>query len=175
MRPGDLFTLTWQEFNINLRRLVKMPEKTLHHKNPAKLDLPITDALYNLLAPWHVQQGCPINGLVFPSTIKRRQAIDGDTSVHPFSKKAHVKPWAQVLKLGGVDPELDFYSLRHHFISALVANGAPLLTVAKLSGHKSVAMIEKHYGHLANSTAANLMQSFSETLKAGPTEKHDAA
>ncbi len=175
MRPGDLYTLTWQEFNINFRRLVKMPEKTMHRKNPAKLDLPITDALHDVMLPWHVQQGCPISGLVFPSTGKRKRAIDGDTPDHPFSKKAHGKPWAQVLKLGGVDPKLDFYSLRHHFISALVANGAPLLAVAKLSGHKSTAMIEEHYGHLAKSAAANLMQSFSETLKAGPAADQGAA
>jgi site-specific recombinase XerD len=69
------------------------------------------------------------------------------------------------LALGGVDPDLHFYSLRHHFMSALVAGGAPLLSVAKLVGHKSASMIEQHYGHLAQSTAADLMQSFSATLR----------
>jgi hypothetical protein len=49
-----------------------------------------------------------------------------------------------------------------------VAGGAPLLAVAKLVGHKSTKMIEEHYGHLAPSTAADLMRSFSASLK-GPT------
>jgi integrase len=165
MRPGDLYTLTWQELNLNFRRLVKMPGKTLHHPNPAKLDLPVTPDLYDLINPWHTQRGNPKEGLVFPSTRNGK----------PFSKKAHGRSWARVLKLGGVDPDLHFYSLRHHFISALVASGAPLLAVAKLVGHKSATMIEQHYGHLAKSQAADLMRSFSETLKAVPVEDRGIA
>lgn len=155
MRPGDLYTLTWQELNLTFRRLVKIPEKTIHHKNPAKLDLPVTDDLLNVMTSWHAQNGSPSEGLVFPSIRNGRS----------FGKQAHGKAWARVLALGGVDPHLHFYSLRHHFISALVARGAPLLAVAKLVGHKSAAMIEQHYGHLAKSTATDLMESFSETLK----------
>jgi integrase len=158
MRPGDLYTLTWQELNLNFRRLVKIPEKTIHHTNPAKLDLPVTDDLYSVMTLWHEQQGAPTDGLVFPSTDSKREGM-------AFGKQAHGKAWARVLALGGVDADLHFYSLRHHFISALVASGAPLLAVAKLVGHKSAAMIEQHYGHLAKSAAADLMRSFSETLK----------
>lgn len=155
MRPGDLYTLTWQELNLSFRRLVKIPEKTIHHKNPAKLDLPLNDDIHSVISDWHKQQGSPAIGLVFPSTANGRV----------FDKQAHGKAWARVLKLGGIDPNLHFYSLRHHFISALVAAGAPLLAVAKLVGHKSATMIELHYGHLAQSTAADLMRSFSQTLK----------
>jgi integrase len=159
MRPGDLYALTWKELNLTFRRLVKIPEKTIHHNSPAKLDLPLSDDILGAMALWHIQQGCPTDGLVFPSTDSMRLG-------QPFGKQAHGKAWARVLKLGGVDPDLHFYSLRHHFISALVASGAPLLSVAKLVGHKSAHMIEQHYGHLAQSTAADLMQSFSATLKA---------
>jgi integrase len=165
MRPGDLYTLTWRELNLTFRRLVKIPEKTIHHKNPAKLDLPVTDDLLSIMSPWHAQQGSPAEGLVFPSTKNGRS----------FGKQAHADAWARVLKLGGVDPDLHFYSLRHHFISALVANGAPLLAVAKLVGHKSATMIEQHYGHLAKSQAADLMRSFSETLKAMPADDRGIA
>jgi integrase len=175
MRPGDLYTLTWQELNLNFRRLVKMPEKTLHHRNPAKLDLPVTDALYSVMAPWHAQQGHPAVGLVFPSTSKKKKAADKEGNGKPFGKQAHDAPWARVIALGGVDPNLHFYSLRHHFISALVAKGAPLLAVAKLVGHKSTAMIEKHYGHLAKNAAADLMQTFSEALEAGSAPIRGAA
>jgi integrase len=159
MRPGDLYTLTWQELNLKFRRLVKIPEKTIHHKRPAKLDLPVTDDLFSVMTLWHDQQGAPTDGLVFPSTHDKRAGM-------AFGKQAHGKAWARVLALGGIDAGLHFYSLRHHFISALVAHGAPLLAVAKLVGHKSATMIEQHYGHLAKSAAADLMQSFSETLKA---------
>ena len=155
MRPGDLYSLTWLELNLRFKRLVKMPEKTLHNRNPAKLDLPLNNDIYNIMLLWNEQNGSTANGLVFPSTKNGKQ----------FDKQAHDRAWGNVLALGCVDPNLHFYSLRHHFISALVASGAPLLAVAKLVGHKSAAMIEKHYGHLAQSTAADLLQSFSETLK----------
>jgi integrase len=45
------------------------------------------------------------------------------------------------------------YTLRHSVISDLVHGGLDLLTVAQLSG-TSVAMIEKHYGHLRSDIAA---------------------
>jgi integrase len=165
LRPGDLYTLNWQELNLNFRRLVKIPEKTIHHKDPAKLDLPLSDEIYEIMVAWHKQQGSPIAGLVFLSTVTDK----------PFDKQAHSKAWKRVLALGGLDPGLHFYSLRHHFLSALVASGAPMLAVAKLGGHKSASMIEAHYGHLAKNTAADLMQSFSNTLKCAPQENEKSS
>jgi len=50
-------------------------------------------------------------------------------------------------------PETVLYALRHSAITDLVVNGLDLLTVAQLSG-TSVAMIEKHYGHLRADHAA---------------------
>jgi site-specific recombinase XerD len=45
------------------------------------------------------------------------------------------------------------YTLRHSVISDLVHDGLDLLTVAQISG-TSVAMIERHYGHLRGDVAA---------------------
>ena len=46
------------------------------------------------------------------------------------------------------------YTLRHSVISDLVHDGLDLLTVAQISG-TSVAMIERHYGHLRSDVAAS--------------------
>jgi integrase len=48
------------------------------------------------------------------------------------------------------------YTKRHPTITDLVTNGLDLLTVAQLSG-TSVAMIEKHYGHLQRELAAKAL------------------
>lgn len=48
------------------------------------------------------------------------------------------------------------YTLRHSVISDLVHGGLDLLTVAQISG-TSVAMIEKHYGHLRGEVAASAL------------------
>ena len=44
------------------------------------------------------------------------------------------------------------YTLRHSVITDLIRARLPALTVAQLSG-TSVAMIERHYGHLARNDA----------------------
>ena len=44
------------------------------------------------------------------------------------------------------------YTLRHSVITDLIREGLPALTVAQISG-TSVAMIERHYGHLVRDDA----------------------
>jgi site-specific recombinase XerD len=48
------------------------------------------------------------------------------------------------------------YTVRHSVISDLVHDGLDLLTVAQISG-TSVAMIERHYGHLRGEVAASVL------------------
>jgi integrase len=147
MRPGDLYSLNWQELNINFKRLVKVPSKSRHHANPSQVDIPLDENIYGVMKAWHEQLGSPSSGLVFPSNVTGNQ----------MDKKAHVKHWKSVLTLGNIKTSIDFYSLRHHYISKLVAGGIPLFTVAKLAGHKSIKMIEEHYGHLAPNAAAEAL------------------
>ncbi|MEZ5740681.1 MAG: hypothetical protein R3E68_15315 [Burkholderiaceae bacterium] len=50
------------------------------------------------------------------------------------------------------------YTFRHSVITDLVIGGLPLLTVAQLS-NTSVAMIERHYGHLNEDQATEALAS----------------
>lgn len=159
MRSGDLYTLNWQELNTQFKRLVKVPNKTRHHNDPIKVDLPLDDRITSLMTEWRVQCGNPASGLVFPSE-KTGKRLD---------RQAHNIHWKKVLALGGIEADLDFYSLRHHFISRMVAGGFPLFTVARLAGHKSVKMIEQHYGHLAPHAAADAL-----ALVADDFQKHES-
>lgn len=142
LRPGDLYSLKWEELNIRFGRLTKVCEKTSHAarsgKKPAVVDMKLNDTIKGIMGEWHRDCGKPDSGLVFPSPRTGRE----------LDSLAHRKPWAHVKRLGGLDDNLNFYSLRHHFISALLVAGVPIFTVAKLVGHKSTAMIEQHYGHL---------------------------
>lgn len=158
MRPGDLYSLRWHHLNLDFKRLVKVPNKTVHHKNPAKLDIPLNNDIIEVMHLWFEQQAdATPDNLVFPSPITGKQ----------LTKKAHGKPWAHVLKLGGIDTELDFYALRHHYISRLVSNGTPLFTVARLAGHKSTKMIEEHYGHLSPHHAAEALDAIAGDFVTG--------
>jgi integrase len=48
---------------------------------------------------------------------------------------------------GQLAPGTTCYAMRHSTITDLVTGGLDLLTVALLSG-TSIAMVERHYGHL---------------------------
>lgn len=163
LRPGDIYTLTWHELSLPFKRLTKVPNKTADHSNPAKITMPLPDSLIRVLTIWWQQQGEPTAGYVFPS-----ERVSG-----PMDSKAHNNPWRKVKRLGGLPDELSFYSLRHNFISQLVSDGVPLLSVAQLVGHKSAEMIERHYGHLCPMTAANAMQAFSQKMEPSKAEYLD--
>lgn len=142
LRTGDLYSLTWQELNLDFRRLIKTPNKTRHHIDATQVDLPLNDDILLIMKAWHEQNGSPNTGLVFPSSTSKK-----------LDKQAHVRHWKKVRTIAKIDENLDFYSLRHNFISSMVAGGVPMFTVARLAGHKSVKMIEQHYGHLCPSSA----------------------
>lgn len=161
MRSGDLYSLNWQELNLQFKRLVKAPNKTRHHNDPIKVDLPLDDRITSLMTEWRVQCGNPASGLVFPSE-KTGKRLD---------RQAHNIHWKKVLALGGIEADLDFYSLRHHFISRMVAEGSPLFAVARLAGHKSVKMIEQHYGHLAPHAAADALALVANDFSLSQTRK----
>ncbi|WP_158223057.1 tyrosine-type recombinase/integrase [Halovibrio salipaludis] len=142
LRPGDLRTLTWDELKIRFGRLRKVTEKSkvaLRRANqePAIVDMKLNSTIQKIMADWWQDQGRPDTGLVFPSPRTGNQ----------LDKHAARKPWKRVKDLAGLG-DLDFYCFRHHFISAQLAAGVPMLTVAKMAGHKDVAMIQKHYGHI---------------------------
>jgi integrase len=71
------------------------------------------------------------------------------------------KPWAhsdwdELVKEAAATADLPketcLYTLRHSFITQVLLDGMSTLEVAKMVG-TSLAMIEKHYGHLVQTTA----------------------
>jgi len=70
-----------------------------------------------------------------------------------WDKDAWKDPVKEAAAAAELPAETIAYTLRHSVITDLVVGGLDLLTVAKVSG-TSVAMIEKHYGHLRQTVAA---------------------
>jgi integrase len=157
LRPGDLFSLTWNnELNPTFGRLTKTPEKTKHHgvDKAARVEMDLPPDAQAIVKAWWEQNGKPDSGLVFPSPVTGRR----------MDKNAHDKPWSSVKKLGVLPADLTLYALRHHFISSLVSAGVPMFAVAKLAGHKSVAMIENHYGHLCPDVAKDILRQYGASV-----------
>jgi site-specific recombinase XerD len=74
---------------------------------------------------------------------------DGKT----WNKDSWKGPIKEAAAAAELSPAVTAYTIRHSVITDLVTGGLDLLTVAQLSG-TSVAMIERHYGHLRADHAA---------------------
>lgn len=73
-----------------------------------------------------------------------------------WDKDAWKGPIKGAAAAAGLPPKTTAYTLRHSTITDLVTSGLDLFTVATLAG-TSVAMIEKHYGHLQQNRARDAL------------------
>jgi integrase len=80
--------------------------------------------------------------LVFPSTsTKRRRIRDA---------------WEYAVKRANI-ADFRFHDLRHTFASYLAMNGASLLEIAEVLGHKTLAMV-KRYAHLSEAHTRGVVE-----------------
>lgn len=138
LRPGALASLLTGDFDARLNVLKIGKDK---HGQDRKIKLPaqtaevITDAAKDKL----------------PAAPLFSRA-DGSA----WNKDAWKWPVKAAVAAAGLPVETTAYTLRHSVISDLVHGGLDLLTVAQISG-TSVAMIEKHYGHLRGDVASSAL------------------
>ena len=138
LRPGALAGLTAGDFDKRLQVLKIGKDK---HGQDRKIKLP------------------PATAQLF------EQASKDKLPTAPLLARADGKAWDKDAWKGPVKDAVTAaklpanttaYTMRHSVISDLVHDGLDLLTVAQISG-TSVAMIEKHYGHLRSDVAASAL------------------
>jgi integrase len=133
-RKGELLGLRWQDVDF-AQALLHIPTT----KNGDPKALPLTPAAREELQRL---QGAPTK-LVFESTRSPGQ---------PFGFEPE---WKELLKACGIR-NFRFHDLRHSCASMLAANGATLLEIGDLLGHRQVSMT-KRYSHLAASHRSQLV------------------
>jgi len=129
MRPGALASLSARDFDKRTRTLTIGQDK---NGNPRQITVPPVIADFFALQVKGKLPGTPIFA-----------RADGEA----WNKDAWKYPIKDAVKAAGLPLAASAYTLRHCVITDLIRAGLPILTVAQLSG-TSVAMIEKHYGHL---------------------------
>ena len=67
-----------------------------------------------------------------------------------------------------ISPAISFHGLRHSYASLAIMGGAPLFVVAKNLGHANTLMVEKHYGHLAESYVKSAIRDAVPTFGLAP-------
>lgn len=134
-RPGELAAVTVSDFDRRQRTLRIRKSKT----EPRVITLS-TDAAIHFEAAARGRIGdAPLFARILETEDGPRLA--------PWDKDAWKKPIRAAVAAAGLPADTVAYSLRHTAISDLVASGMDILTVARQAG-TSVAMIDKHYGHL---------------------------
>jgi len=86
---------------------------------------------------------------------RRIQGLDAEASVfvtaagNPWTSWTMYDAVTRIRERAGLGPHVSAGSLRHWWITERLRAGVPIALVAELAGHRSTAMISRHYGHLA--------------------------
>ena len=140
LRPGALAGLTLRDFDKRTRSLTIGKDK---NGNPRQISLP------QVIADFFADQ---VKGKLPAAPIFVRAGGEA------WNKDAWKYPIKEAVKAAGLPGAASAYTLRHSVITDLIRARLPILTVAQLSG-TSVAMLEKHYGHLVRDDAEEALAS----------------
>ena len=136
-RPGDLVTARRSQYDVRTKSV------TFATKNALRT-VPLPNAalaLFDRLA----QGKLPGDYLFTRDDGKRWAHSDWDELVRAAAERA------------GLPPGVCLYTLRHGFITQALMDGMSTLDVARISG-TSLAMIERHYGHLVMHAARERLE-----------------
>jgi integrase len=140
LRPSELFALEQHDVDrelgvVYVRRAYAngrlRPTKTRLSNRAAPLQAKALEALDNL-PPSE-------NPILFPN------ARGGRIDFRVFGRR-HWKPAQEAV---GIEPHRDLYDMRHTYATFALRAGVPVFAVSRFIG-SSIAMIDRHYGHLAN-------------------------
>ena len=140
LRPGALAGLTVRDFDKRTRTITVGKDK---NGNPRQLTMP------QMIADF------------FETQVKDKMpsaSIFARSSGVAWNKDSWKYPIKDAVEAAGLPGATSAYTLRHSVITDLIRARLPILTVAQLSG-TSVAMIEKHYGHLVRDDAEEALAS----------------
>lgn len=151
MRRGEIMTLNWK--HVDFKNKAVRLEQT---KNGDKRTVPLTGHAHELLTALSKVRRIDTQ-MVFPST-------SGNTPLFID------RPWRKALSAAGVE-DFCFHDLRHSAASYLAMNGASLIEIAAVLGHRTMQMV-KRYSHIAESHTHKVVTSMNDKIFAG-TEKSE--
>jgi integrase len=141
-RKGEILSLKWGDVDF-LRRKMTFRDT----KNGETRSVSLSDAVLNCLSKEKAKRIIQ-SEYVFPS-------FDG-------SKPADfTTSWKKVVRSIGLN--ICFHTLRHTGASHLAMNGATLLEIAAILGHKTLAMV-KRYSHLTTSSTAKVLDKMNRNI-----------
>ncbi len=142
-RKRELLSLTWQQLDFG-RALMTLDDT----KNSEPRSIPITGQALDVIRT-HAKVIRLDTPLVFPRADGRR----------PMDIR---HAWYRALREAEID-DFRFHDLRHSTASYLAMNGASLVEIADVLGHKTLAMV-KRYAHLSEGHTRSVLDRMTKTI-----------
>jgi integrase len=151
-RVSDILNLKWSQVDLKERMVI-----ITQSKRGATVKLPISDGLHSVLQQqWN---DFPCRHLVAP---RMRRVGSEWVAYNVLSINAIYHDIAEAAKL---PKQLQLRDLRRTAITETIENGADMLTVMMLSGHRSVASVSPYFVHtLKGATKAQEIRQFPDQL-----------
>jgi integrase len=149
MRSSEILSILRRNIDLK-RRVIFIPKAKAGMREQR-----ITEDLSMFLQE-HVKNYAPGSPWLFPSA--------SSASGHMVEIR---KPYRRVVMAAGLDPDQVIrHTLRHTEITHLVQAGVDLVTVKRISGHKTLSMVER-YAHANGAHIADAMATLQNRMKLG--------
>jgi len=167
LRRGELFGLQWADVQRNpegggrllIRRSIVLGRVTTPKTAGSFRVVDVPQGLIEELLLY--QTACPpVSEWIFPNATGG--PMDGDN----WSKRVFV-PLIQGL---GLQQRIGLHSLRHTYVSLLIAQGENIKYISRQVGHSTIQMTLDVYGHLLQETSQAAMQRLDQRLRVDQLE-----
>jgi integrase len=139
MRRGEILGLKWRDVDFDTKRIVIQETK-----NGEQRAVTLVGMALQLIDNLEVNRGGTIDGLIVHSPKVSAKRCSIRTAWEFAKKRAEIKNFR-------------FHDLRHFTASCLAMNGASLLEIAEILGHKTLQMV-KGYSHLSEDHKADVLE-----------------
>jgi integrase len=145
MRKGEILGLKWRNVDFDKNRIVIQETK-----NGERRAVPLVCSALQLIKRLWVNRSCSIDDFIFHSA-------------EDLTKRGCIRTaWENAVKRAGIQ-DFRFHDLRHSTASYLAMNGASLLDIAEILGHKTLQMV-KRYSHLSEGHTATVLKKMNKKI-----------
>lgn len=138
-RRSEIVDLKWSDVDLT-RRFILLTDT----KNGSCRSLPISDKTLPLLANLNTKH----NTYLFPNKLGKPMYI--------------TKAWEKVLRIADIK-DFRMHDLRHSCASYLAMNGATVIDIATILGHKTLSMVQR-YSHLNTGHITNVLNRMNDAV-----------
>jgi len=164
LRLADAATIKWDEVDLDLRKIVRSPRKTIR-RTGRPVTIPIFHQLHDELAAIRKKQ--KKSEIYVLPTLARRYERNRSSLCHHIARifnRAKITRMTDDIKPGRMNRSVSagFHSLRHSFVSLCRTGNVPEAVVMSIVGHGSPAMT-RHYTHIGDDAARLALAALPDT------------